>query len=191
MSYFNRLTEIIACNLTELLSHQEDPVSALPRIIAEMEEGLQGAVRSVGAATASAERVDKEIRDHRRQISELVAQARTELTAGREEDARNLLVWKRQVEDVVAGLQQQWQAAVNTRDHLTTTLRAVESRLSEARRRLAELTSGVPASSEPARAVSAPPLAAVASVADARAREVDLELEQLKRELCPDPNNQN
>src|SRR5262245_61560630 len=125
MSYFSRLTEIITCNLSEILTRESDPAAALPRIISEMEEGLQVAVRSVGAASAAAERIEREIGEHRRQIVDLGTQAKNELSAGREQDARGLLVWKREVEDVVAGLQQQFQAACNTRDHLTTTLRAV------------------------------------------------------------------
>lgn len=179
MSYFSRLTEIITCNLSELLTREPDPLAALPRIILEMEEGLEGAARSVSAATASADRIAREIAEHQAQIDELTRQARAELLAGKEQEARELLIWKREIEDVVAGLRQQHQAAVNTRDHLTTTLRAVECRLSEARRRLAE--HGV-LSAPPASCSSAPqrPLAGLAA---ARARDVDSELEAMKRDL--------
>jgi phage shock protein A len=181
MSYFSRLTEIVTCNLTEVLSIESDPAAALPRIIAEMEEGLQGAMRSVGAATASADRIDKEIGEHRRQISDLTSQAKAELAAGREQDARGMLVWKREIEDVVAGLQQQHQAACNTRDHLTTTLRAVESRLADARRRLTELGAQLPAA--PRAGNGGPMGRPLAAVAAARARDVEAELESLKREM--------
>jgi phage shock protein A len=179
MTYFSRLTDIITCNLTSILERETNAAAALPRIIGEMEEGMQGALRSVKAAGASAERIEKEIADHRTQIGQLAAEARRELAAGREQDARSLLLWKREVEDVVAGLEQQHQAAVNTRDHLTTILRAVESRLSEARRRLADVESGVRAKA----GAGAAPAAARSPVADARAREVEAELAALKREL--------
>lgn len=179
MSFFSRLTDIITCNLTSILEKESDASSALPRIISEMEEGLQGALRSVKSATASAERIEKEIADHRTQIDQLATEARSELLAGREADARGLLLWKREVEDVVAGLQQQHLAAVNTREHLTTILRAVESRLCEARRRQQEIVTGMRAraGAGPSRSPATTP------VADARAREVDAELEAMKREL--------
>jgi phage shock protein A len=179
MSYFSRLTDIITCNLTSMLDREGDAAAALPRIIHEMEEGLQGALRSVKSATLSAERIEKEIGEHSAQIDQLAGEARRELSNGREQDARGLLLWKREVEDVVAGLRQQHQAAVNTRDHLNTILRAVESRLCEARRRQAELETGVrvKAGAGPMRNTG------TAALADARAREVDAELEALKREM--------
>lgn len=181
MSYFSRLTEIVTFNLSEVLSSEADPSAALPRIIAEMEEGLQGATRSVGAAAASADRIEKEIGEHRRQIDGLTQQAKAELSAGREQDARGMLVWKREIEDVVAGLQQQHQAAVNTRDHLTTTMRAVESRLADARRRLAEI--GPATTSGSAITMNGPSGRPLAAAAAARARDVEAELEALKREM--------
>ena len=45
MSYFSRLTDIVTCNLTELLAREADPAAALEGIIAEMQEGLAGAKR--------------------------------------------------------------------------------------------------------------------------------------------------
>ena len=183
MSYFSRLTEIITCNLSELLETVSDPKSELPKIIAEIKEGLQGAERSVGAASESACRIEKELNDHQRQIAELCQQARGELAAGREQDARGLLVWNRAIQDVVAGLRQQHQAAMNTRDHLTTTLRAVESRLAEACRKQCELQTGrigAPLADTASAREGERPLT---SVAAARAREVDSELEAMKREL--------
>jgi len=180
MSYFSRLTKIITCNLTELLSTQPEPQAALPPIISEMEEGLEGAARSVGAATAAADRFAREIADQESQIDELTKQARKELQAGNEQNARSLLVWKREIEDVVAGLKQQHQAAVNTRDHLTTTLRAVECRLHEARRRLAECGAGSCNSVAAPSSLAERPLAGLAAM---RAREVDSELEAMKRDL--------
>ena len=40
-----------------------------------------------------------------------------------------------EVENLIAGLEQQQHAAVSTRDHLKTTLHALEARLSDAQRR--------------------------------------------------------
>ena len=40
MSYFSRLTDIVTCNLSEILAKESDPATALKRIVAEMEEGL-------------------------------------------------------------------------------------------------------------------------------------------------------
>ena len=53
MSYFSRLTDIVTCNIGDMLRREDDPKGAIRRIIEEMEEGLGGARRSVATATAS------------------------------------------------------------------------------------------------------------------------------------------
>jgi phage shock protein A len=178
MNYFSRLTDIVTCNLNELLARESDPAVALRRIIAEMEEGLAGARRSVATATANEERLSKELAELRGQVDQLTDEARTHLRATDESAARLALIRKQEVADVIAGLEQQHKAACATRDHLTTTLRALDARLSEARRRQQELESA------PKARVAAPKSGRTAVLeGDPRAREVEDELELLKREL--------
>ncbi len=182
MSYFSRLTDIVTCNLTELLSKEAKPGEALKVIIAEMEEGLAGARRSVTTAVASEERLQKEMAEQCRQIEYWVGEARRELQAGHEEQARLALERKQEVADVVAGLEQQHKAATATRDHLTTTLRALEARIADARRRLHDFDSQ-PASASGTRTGSGGRAAMGPAGEETRARRVDAELEALKREL--------
>ena len=131
MRHFNRLTDIVTCSLTEILSSAADPQAALQEIIHEMEEGQAGANRSVATAQASVDRIERELQEHRSQIEQWTAKAKQELIAGAEDAARVALVRKTEVEDVVAGLEQQQQAAITTRDHLTTMQRAIDARLAE------------------------------------------------------------
>jgi phage shock protein A len=177
MSYFSRLTDIVTCNLSQLLAEAEDPVQALQEIIAEMREGLAGAKRSVATASASEARIAQELGAHRLQIDQWDEKARQELAAGREGEARNCLVRKREVLDLIAGLEQQHRAAQATRDHLSTMQRALEARLAEATRRLEE-TGG-----EPASLPAAEPDFKAPAAANNPQREVDAELEQLKRQM--------
>lgn len=179
MSYFSRLTDIVTCNLTELLSQAEDPLAAIEQIIREMEEGLSGAKRSVATATTSEDRLSCEILGHREQAANWAGKAKDHLLGGRESEARQCLLRKREIEDLIAGLQQQHQAAVVTREHLATMHRALEARLADALRRRTCLREGVAHDADhPAT------LAAVHTPADDRASQVDAELEALKRELA-------
>jgi phage shock protein A len=178
MSYFSRLTDIVTCNLTELLAREADPAAALEGIIAEMQEGLSGAKRSVAAAQTNADRLEQELAEHRRQIAHWTDQARQELQAGREDGARVALVRKQEVDDLIAGLEQQFQAAGATRQHLTTTLHALEARLADALRRQRELRTGA----APAGDAGRPPQEEPAIVAS-RAARIDAELAALKREM--------
>ena len=81
----------------------------------------------------------KELAELDQQTDQLTEAARTCLRADDESAARLALLRKQEVADVVGGLKQQLKAAHATREHLTTTLRALEARLSEARRRQLEL----------------------------------------------------
>ncbi len=178
MSYFSRLTDIVTCNLSALLAEAADPASALREIIGEMREGLAGAQRSVATATASEARLAGEIDDHHQQAAQWDAKARGELTAGRDSEARNCLLRKREVQDLIAGLEQQHRAAKATKDHLSTMQRALEARLAEALRRQ-EAAGHEPDVPEP----SAPDFTPPVIPADDPRRQVDVELESLKRQM--------
>jgi phage shock protein A len=181
MSYFSRLTDIVTCNLSDILTRESEPREAIARIVGEMEEGLTGARRSVAAASGSVERLEKEISEHRRQIDLWTRKAKDELSAGNEHGARLALLRKSEVADVIGGLEQQLKAAVSTRDHLATTLRALEARLAEARRKQQLLESGqsLAETDVPVHADSREEV----SLDESRKRQVERELDELKRSL--------
>lgn len=179
MNYFSRLTDIVTCSLTEILAKEADPATAIRRIIGEMEEGLAGAQRSVNTATANEERIRGELEEHAAQVDYWMSQAKSELQAGSEEAARTALIRKREIEDLIAGLEQQHQAAIATCEHLSTTLRALEARLAEARRKQQQLETESPPEAKSTLSTSHP----AAPVNDTRAEQIERELEALRREL--------
>ena len=182
MSFFSRLSDIISCKLDDLLAEAGEPASAISRVIAEIEEGLNGARRSVQAATNSEKRLQAELDERNGQVAYWAGKAREELLAGREDGARHALAMKRETEDLAAGLQQQRAAAASTREHLTTTLRAIEARLAEARRRQSELhdpAAALTRVTSPASVSSA----ILPSTDQSRAAQIEAELEALRREL--------
>ena len=181
MSYFSRLTDIVTCNLTQLLNEAADPRAAIAEIITEMQEGLAGAQRSVNTAANSEQRLQREIDEHRQAIISWTNKAREQLAAGSEAEARQSLMRKREVEDLIGGLEQQHKAAIATKQNLATVLRALEARLSEALRKRDGF--GIaPESSAPATAgrFAVPPATVVV---DDRQSQIDAELDALKREL--------
>lgn len=178
MTYFSRLTDIVTCNLSHILAQAADPVAAIADVIREMQEGLAGAHRSVDGAVTAEQRLLQEIQGHQQSVQQLTERAKTHLLSGAETEARQALLIKRETEDLIAGLQQQHQAAIATRDHLQTLLRALEARLAEACRRRDTLGGTTAAPDAPAAAI---PL--TTNIAGDRIREVDAELEALKRSL--------
>ena len=173
MTYFSRLTDIVTCNLTKLLAEADDPAAALQEIIAEMDAGMAGARRSMQTAQRNEDRIRGEVEERSAQIAHWAGKAKEHLVAGVEGQARLALVRKREVEDLVAGLEQQLVAAEQTREHLSTTFRALEARLAEARRRQQGGADGEESSATDTGAESN---SAVSS-------EIDDELAALKREL--------
>ncbi len=179
MSYFNRLTDIVTCNLTEMLRREDDPQSALSRIIEEMEEGLGGARRSVTTASRNVDRLRTEIDEHQTRVSEWIDKAKTELEAGNEDAARAALARKQEVSDLIAGLEQQLSAAESTQAHLSTTLRALEARLTEAQRTRTQFEADTDDAPAPTATEEPTPQPSDTE----RANQVEAELAELKRML--------
>lgn len=181
MSYFSRLSDIVTCNLSALLEDSDDPAGTLSEIINEMQQGVTGARRSVTTACNNVARIESEISEQRQTVNDWMDQARAALVSGDEETARRHLLRKREVEDLIAGLEQQRSAATATRNHLQTMLNALEARLHDARRRLASLEAGQAAAE--ATSGDASPAGDGDVVDDRRLSDVEAELEALRREL--------
>ncbi len=183
MNYFSRLTDIVTCNLTHLLENAADPAKEIEQIISEMNEGLAGAHRSVKTAKVNESALQQELEEHQNQIAQWKAAAKTALTTGDEAEARNSLVRKQEIEDLMAGLEQQHQAAVATCEHLTTTLHALEARLAEAKRKqleLGEITGQGDASQQEASESTSDE---ASTLSPTRSEQIESELAALKREL--------
>ena len=83
MAFFSRLTDIVTCNLNEIIARADDPLAALDDVIREMEEGLAGARRSVATAQANSDRIEQELNDGAGDLP--LGAAVAELGIGREE----------------------------------------------------------------------------------------------------------
>ena len=178
MPYFSRLTDIVTCNLSSILSEADDPKKTLEEIIFEMKEGVAGAERSTGTATRNVTRIEVEIGEQRSQVGSWLKSAQESMSDGDEVKARQALERKHEVEDLIAGLEQQLKAAISTRDHLRTMMHALQARLADATRRLQLLSSGEEASEDVPIEVS--PEEEVPSERQCR---VDAELEALRKQL--------
>jgi phage shock protein A len=183
MSYFSRLTDIVTCNLSELLAEAENPTAALEQIIDEMRAGVEAAQRSVSNAAATEQRIRAEIEELSRQLTYWGDVARQELKVGREDKARLALMRKQEVDDLVAGVTQQRDSAESTRKHLETTLRALEARLADAIRRRSSLLGNEAAVEPTAPAFLSSHVPSRAWRDETRERQIEDELAAMKREL--------
>ena len=186
MSYFSRLTDIVTCNLTEILSSSDDPIAAIAQVISEMEEGLGGCERCVIRAEKAATDLRGELDEYSRQVTGWMEKAKAGLAAGNEDAAREALLRKKEVEDLLAGLEREHKAAVATHESLKTTLRALEARISEAQRRATELKTG-----EDAQVVESGDIEATdkqSSIGASRSELIEDELAELRRQMSANEN---
>jgi phage shock protein A len=179
MPHFSRLTDIITCCLTEIIDASENPEQTLREIIAEMNEGLAACRRNVKSSVTNAARLRKEINSYEEQIVEWKEQAKLALMDDDEDTARDALRRKVEVEDLIAGLRPELDAANSASQQMLRIQKALEARHAEATRKLAELIGVTNDLKDDAS--SAQQFAAIPD--NHRTREVEAELEALKREI--------
>ena len=179
MPHFSRLTDIITCSLTEILQSAANPSTTLQEIIGEMNEGLSACRLNVRTSTDNSERLRREIADYETQIVDWKNRAKQNLADGDEDTARNSLRRKVEVEDLIAGLRPELDAAVSASQHMLRIQKALEARHSEAVRKLEELTgepAAIPLESETA-------ILSASAAVQKRSSAVEAELEALRREM--------
>ncbi len=179
MPHFSRLTDIITCSLTEILNSAADPATTLQEIIGEMEEGLTACRRNVRTSTSNSERLKREIAEYESEVLVWKDRAKHSLAEDDEDAARNSLRRKVELEDLIAGLRPELDAADSASQHMLRIQKALEARHSEALRKYEELTG------QPAKVHLASETAVLSSVAATQKRSsaVEAELEALRREM--------
>lgn len=150
MPYFSRLTDIVTCDLTAILDAADDPSAALDEILREMDQGLEAAKRSVRTARLSVEQIERDIARQQREVEHWIAEAKRSLQADDEPAARTALLRKKEAESLIEGLNQSLAAAVATREQLVTTYHALHARMSDAKRKHAEISGEQTEQSAPA-----------------------------------------
>jgi phage shock protein A len=178
MAYFSRLTDIVTCNLTEILANEADPVAAVDRIIFEMQEGITGAQRSVKTATLNVENLEKELSEQKLQVTAWQDKAKDFLMNNDEDQARDSLARKQELEALIAGLEQQFKSAVATKNHLLTTQKALEARHAEALRKKEKISQAVQGEDQQAGTIKPSQI-----IPGSSPDKIDEELEALKKEL--------
>lgn len=193
MAFFSRLTEIVACNLKTLLKDSADPNSAIRDIVAEIEEGVNGARRSFKTTNDNIERLSREIDKQLGQVALWHAKAIESLRSQDEPQARYALQRELEITDLTEALRQQQQAAQRTLEQIKTTLKGLEAQLATARREDLELNPPKSQSetqsgaTETTGSVSSRQAELTDTIDDQRAAEIESFLNKVKQQLADDP----
>ncbi len=130
---FKRISDVLTANLNDLVDRVEDPERMIKQLIREMEENVNSAREGVIDALASEKQLARELDSQRRQAEDWYNRARRALEIGNETLAREALTRKKEHDDIVANLQASWESARRTSERLKAQLRALETKLEEAR----------------------------------------------------------
>ena len=130
---FKRISDVLTANLNDLVDRVEDPERMIKQLIREMEENVNSAREGVIDALASEKQLAKELDSQRQQADDWYNRARRALETGNETLAREALLRKKEHDGIVANLQASWESSRRTSERLKAQLRALETKLEEAR----------------------------------------------------------
>jgi phage shock protein A len=135
MRILSRCSDIIVANINVLLDKAENPEAMIGQVIREMEDDLAVARSHAARAIAAERRLSRELAEQRICIEYWQTKARAAVVANREDLARAALVRKKELEIAAAELATQHTAALETSMQVRTTLHALETNLTVARRK--------------------------------------------------------
>ena len=133
VNLFKRISDVVSANLNDLVDRVEDPERMIKQLIREMEENVSRAREGVIDAVASEKQLARELENQRQHAENWQQRARQALESGNEMLAREALLRKQEHDNTAASLQTAWATAQRASERLKAQLRALESKLEEAR----------------------------------------------------------
>jgi phage shock protein A len=135
MSVFRRITNLVSVNVHTLLDWAEDPVRLLAQLIRAMEDELAAARMQAARAIAAERQLRRDLEQHQAAARAWQEQARFALSKNREDLARRALAQKINEDALAAALAPQHVSARELCAKAKECLRALETRLRQARQR--------------------------------------------------------
>ena len=135
MGIFSRLAQLIKSNLNDLISHSEDPEKMLNQLVLEMNSQLNEAKKQVASSIADEKRLAKQLEQEQAKAGEWEQRAMMALKNGNEELAKEALARKREHDGIAVQYQEQWTKQKTAVENLKRTLRALNDKIEEAKRK--------------------------------------------------------
>lgn len=135
MGIFDRLSQMLRSNINDLISRAEDPEKMLTQILADMRSQLAKAKQQVATAIADEKRLRDQADAEYKQAQDWERRAMLAVQENRDDLAKQALV--RQAEHVNAGqqLEQTWEAHRLETEKLKNSLRDLNDKIEEAKRK--------------------------------------------------------
>lgn len=135
MGIFTKLSTVIKSNINDLISRAENPEKMLNQIILDMRDQLAKAKREVAAAIADERKLKAQLETEVKQQRDWQHRAMLAVKEGRDDLAKQALLRQQEHAERAQVLQQTWEAQAAETEKLKGSLRQLNDKIEEAKRK--------------------------------------------------------
>ena len=135
MGIFNKLSTLIRSNLNDLIARAENPEKMLNQIILDMRDQLTKAKQEVAVAIADERKLKSQAEDEAKQAQDWEKRAMLAVREGRDDLARQALQRQQEYGERAQQLYDTWQRQAIETEKLKESLRQLNAKIEEARRK--------------------------------------------------------
>jgi len=135
MGIFSKLSTVIKSNINDLISRAENPEKMLNQIILDMRDQLAKAKREVAAAIADERKLKAQLEDEVKQARDWEHRAMLAVKEGRDDLAKQALMRQQEHAERASVYQQTWQNQAAETEKLKGSLRQLNDKIEEAKRK--------------------------------------------------------
>lgn len=135
MGIFSKFSTLFKSNINDLISRAENPEKMLNQIILDMRDQLAKAKREVAAAIADERKLRGQLDEETKQTRDWERRAMLAVKEGRDDLAKQALMRQQEHAQRVQMLEQTWQAQADETEKLKGSLRQLNDKIEEARRK--------------------------------------------------------
>lgn len=135
MGIFQKLSTVIKSNINDLISRAENPEKMLNQIILDMRDQLAKAKREVASAIADERKLKSQLDAEVKQARDWQHRAMLAVKEDRDDLAKQALIRQKEHTDRAHVLQQTWEAQASETEKLKGSLRQLNDKIEEAKRK--------------------------------------------------------
>jgi phage shock protein A len=135
MNIFSKLSMLLRSNLNDVIARAENPEKMLNQVILDMREQLTKAKQEVAVAIADERKLKSQVEEEHRQAQDWERRAMLAVKEGRDDLARQALLRQQEYGERAQSLYETWQRQAEETERLKDSLRQLNEKIEEARRK--------------------------------------------------------
>ena len=135
MGIFQKLSTLLRSNINDLISRAEDPEKMLTQVILDMRNQLAHAKREVAAAIADERKLKQQVDEDAKQARDWEQRAMLAVREDRDDLAKQALIRQQEHAERAQSLEQTWRGQAEEIDRLKSSLRQLNDKIDEAKRK--------------------------------------------------------